>query len=148
MMTLIPVALFMTRCSQSVPIPDSGTLVLGATWSPIPGCPATDRPRNDDLSPSAGGLPDAVTSALTAVAFTVPDARFRPCTVEVTSPDTVAAVATPSAVSLTVPLVSTPGIVTDAAALVLVFPFVPRQASGCGNSSPAMTVLPTFALAP
>ena len=66
----------------------------------------------------------------------------------VTSPDTLLPLAVPFAVSVTVPVASTPGIVTEAAELVSVFPCVPRHGIGCGNSSPAMTLPPTWALAP
>jgi hypothetical protein len=60
MITLMPDAVCTTRCSHSVPIPDSGTLVFAGTLSPIPGCPVTDRPAKEEVSPNeaqaAGGV--------------------------------------------------------------------------------------------
>src|ERR1700731_3001121 len=131
MITRVLVPVCTTRCSHSVPIPDSGTLVFGGTLSPIPGCPATDRPTNEDLSPNDGGLPDAVTSALTTVAVTRPPSRFRFWMAAVTSPDTLLAFAVPFAVSVTVPVARTPGIVTETAELASVLPCVPRHGIGC-----------------
>src|ERR1700728_699972 len=99
----------------------------------MPGCPATVSPRKLEVSPKAGGLPVALTSALMTVAVTVLLSRFRPWTSELTRADGVLSVARPVTESVTVPLVRMPGIDTDAPEFVLVLPAVPKQASDCGN---------------
>ena len=106
------------------------------------------RPTKDELSPRVGGLPLAVTSALTTVALIAPERRFTPSIVELVSPETSAELTVPFAVSVIVPDLSTAGGLTTTPVFLRVLPLVPRQGMYCGKDFPATTVLPTLALVP
>src|SRR5487761_828477 len=148
MITWMELEVLNTRCSHSVPIPASEILVFGAGVPPIE-TPFTDRSRKDELSASAGGLPTAVTSALTALAVTRPESRFRSWMVEDVSAEDCLWLLMPSAVSTTVPLIASPGTATSAPPFVLTTPPVPKHPSGRGNTLPSRTApLSTFACAP
>lgn len=121
---------------------------MSATTS---GCPSTVIEANVEPVSLVVVVPpdrDACATDRMPVAWTSPSIRLTFCTVDVVSLSAVVAVVEPAAVSVTVPLSSTPGTLTPAPLRSRTTPLVPAHGSETLKLGEELSSGPTFAAVP